>query len=79
MSQVVELTSQRIQRKRLDEQGSHVFVEFYRAPGVDFADFRIDSIPDDCALSELAMWLRSAAYELDQIDETVESEQTGQE
>lgn len=82
---VVTLTTEDIEykqaRKQLAQEGSSVFVEFYRAPGCRWADARVQDWPDDLSYEEMSIWLRSFAVEIDMIAdrEKVESEQAGRE
>lgn len=64
-SNVVTLSSQDIQRKRLQREGRSVFVEFFCAPGCDIADASVEDWPEDLTFMDMATWLRSFAHELE--------------
>lgn len=66
-SNVVTLSSQDIQRKRLQREGRSVFVEFFCAPGCDIADASVEDWPEDLTFMDMATWLRSFAYELQEL------------
>lgn len=70
---VVSLTSQDIQRRRLQREGRSVFVEFFCAPGCDIADASVEGWPEDLTFSDMSMWLRSFAHELDELAKTAET------
>ena len=70
---VVTLTQRDFQRRRLEQNGRSVFVEFFCAPGCDIADASVEDWPVDLTFHEMAVWLRSFAHELDQLAEAAKN------